>query len=94
MAKLWDMTGPEIARGETSIESKPFDPVEMTEEKMSFNFEEYWRVSGIHTNPEILGIAFKECALKAVEAVVKYYETKQVNPDNPPQPQKVCKNQL
>jgi len=35
---------------------------------MKFDFEEYWKENGIHTNPEIMGLAFKECAKKAVEA--------------------------
>lgn len=35
---------------------------------MSFDFEGYWKEHGIHTNPQITGLAFKEVAQKAVEA--------------------------
>lgn len=41
---------------------------------MTFNFEKYWAEHGIHTNPEIMGLAFKECAKMAVDAVLQSIE--------------------
>lgn len=35
---------------------------------MKFDFEEYWKENGVHTDPPITGLAFKECAKKAVDA--------------------------
>ena len=39
--------------------------------KMPFNFEEYWKKHGVHTDPPIIGIAFKNYAQMAVDAVLK-----------------------
>lgn len=35
-----------------------------------FNFERYWQKKGIHTEPAIMGLAFKECAKMAVDAAM------------------------
>lgn len=37
-----------------------------------FNFEEYWEKNGVHTDPEIIGLTYKECAKNAVDAVLAY----------------------
>lgn len=37
-----------------------------------FDFEKYWESTGIKTEPEIMGLAFKECAKNAVDAVLKF----------------------
>jgi len=36
-----------------------------------FDFEKYWEKHGIHTDPKIMGLAFKECAMLAIEAALK-----------------------
>jgi len=41
---------------------------------MKFDFEKYWSEHGLHTEPAIMGLAFKECASKAVVAALKYSE--------------------
>lgn len=40
---------------------------------MEFDFEKYWNSSGIKTDPAIMGLAFKECAQKAINACISFY---------------------
>ena len=42
----------------------------LSKAKRPFDFEKYWKVHGIHTNPAIMGLAFKECSKKAVDAAL------------------------
>ena len=42
----------------------------------AFDFEKYWETTGIKTDPAIMGMAFKECAQKAVAAAELHYKLK------------------
>lgn len=46
----------------------------MNNDKISFDFESYWKLYGIKTNPPALGLSLKENVEKAVNAVIKHYE--------------------
>ena len=35
-----------------------------------FDFEKYWEKHGVHTDPAIMGLAFKECAKKVLDAAM------------------------
>lgn len=43
-----------------------------------FNFEDYWEKNGVHTNPEIIGLTYKECAKSAVDAMRRDISSKKV----------------
>lgn len=47
---------------------------------MNFNFEQYWTTNGVYTDPPIMGLAFKECAQKAVNAVLQALDKEKTEP--------------